>query len=469
MQASNKQVSEGMNQKGIGRRTVQYFKGYMPFYKRNLRLAFPVMMTQLGSALVGFFDTVMVGHYGTTELAAVSFSNSFYLMVMVFTMGLVMSVTPLVGTAFVQKKEDEVANLLHNGLVFTFIITIAACALLLACVPLLGYMGQEPEVIEKAVPYFVTITISLFPFIFFQFFKQFFEGIGNTMAAMCIMLSTNLLNILLNYLLIFGKWGFPEWGALGAGVASLIARILMPILFLAVFACRKEWSGYLRSFRWKNIRTSVMRQLAALGLPIGTQTLLETIAFAGSYIIVGWLSKEAMAAHQIGNQIANLTFMLAVGIGAATTVRVSHQYGLRDYKAVRMAANASIHLCLLMNAIGATLMISCRKIIPLAFTNDPAVIEIASSLLIFAGLFQLSDGLQCVGIAMLRGIQDVRRPALYAFIAYILLELPIGYILMFPCGLGANGMWIGFIIGLSVAAVLFHTRFRSQFRKIANS
>ncbi len=176
-----------------------------------------------------------------------------------------------------------------------------------------------------------------------------------------------------------------------------------------------------------------------------------------------------MAALQIGNQIAILTFMLAVGIGAATTVRVSHQYGLRDYKAVRMAANASIHLCLLMNAIGATLMISCRKIIPLAFTNDPAVIEIASSLLIFAGLFQLSDGLQCVGIAMLRGIQDVRRPALYAFIAYILLELPIGYILMFPCGLGANGMWIGFIIGLSVAAVLFHTRFRSQFRKIANS
>lgn len=445
---------------------LQFFREYLPYYKRNLRLAFPVMMTQLGSALVGFFDSVMVGHYGTTELAAVSFSNSIYLMVMVFTMGIVMGITPLVGTAFVKKQDTEIANLLHNGLIFTTIITTIACLLLFALVPLLGHMGQDAAVVAAAKPYFITIAVSLFPFIFFQFFKQFFEGLGNTIIAMCIMLGTNVLNIILNYLLIFGKFGFPEWGALGAGVASLVARIFMPILFLIVFACKKEWSGYLKSFSWQQIRLRTMHRLAAIGLPIGTQTLLETIAFAGSYIIVGWLSKEALAAHQIGNQIANLTFMLAIGIGAATTVRVSHQYGLRDFNALRMAANASIHLCLLMNAIGATLMITFRNVIPLIFTTDTAVISIASSLLVFAGLFQLSDGLQCMGVSMLRGIQDVRRPALYAFIAYLLVGLPVGYILMFPCKMGANGMWVGFIVGLSVAALLFHIRFRSRLKAL---
>lgn len=182
--------------------------------------------------------------------------------------------------------------------------------------------------------------------------------------------------------------------------------------------------------------------------------------------MVGWISKEALAAHQIANQIADLTFMVAIGIGAATTIRVSHQRGLADYHAMRMAAHASIHLVLLMNTIGASLMILLRNYIPYLFTDDEKVIEIASELLVFAALFQYSDGLQCVGAAMLRGIKDVRRPMVYATISYLIIALPLGYLLMFSAGLGVKGMWLSFIVALSLAAISFHTRFYRLTRRL---
>lgn len=195
--------------------------------------------------------------------------------------------------------------------------------------------------------------------------------------------------------------------------------------------------------------------------------MLETFLFTLSFVIVGWLSKEALAAHQIANQIADMTFMLAIGIGSATTIRVSHQLGKGDFHAVKMAANASIHLVLVMNTIGAVLMISLRNYIPMLFTEDPEVIRIGSTLVMIAGFFQYADGLQTVGAAMLRGITDVRRPMWYAFIAYIAISLPLGLLLTFPCRLGAPGMWISFIVGLSVAALLFHIRFRKKIKEFA--
>lgn len=451
------------------------FKDYIPYYKRNLKVAFPVMLTQVGASLVGLFDSMMVGHYSTADLAAVSFSNAIFFTVMVFAMGALMGITPLVGYEMGHKRisidnnEDmHISSLLLNGIWFTILLSIAMVMILGACIPVLDCFGQEESVVEAAEPYYLCIVLSIVPFLFFCLQKQFLEGIGNTWVAMVISIFMNGLNILLNWVFIFGHWGAPAMGATGAGIATLVSRTLMPILFTGAILIKRDWRMYFRLFKDQAhiVSGEHLRRLWQTGAPIGSQTVLETILFTLSFIIVGWLGKEALAAQQIANQIADLTFMLAIGIGSATTIRVSHQLGCGDIEAVRMASNASIHLVLLMNTIGAILMISLRHFIPYMFTTDAAVIEIASTLILIAGLFQYADGMQTVGAAMLRGITDVKMPMLYAFIAYIIIALPIGLFCMFTLHMGAPGIWIGFIIGLSIAAALFHTRFRNLLKQL---
>lgn len=450
------------------------FRKYLPYYKRNLKVALPVMLTQLGASLVGFFDSIMVGHYATVDLAAVSFSNALFFTVMVFAMGALMGLTPLVGIQvgeLAQTIENKnvihkrIASLFQNGMLFTVLLSVIMLVFLSACIPFLDRFGQDPEVIEVARPYYILIVISLVPFLFFSFFKQFLEGLGNTMVAMVITLLMNGLNILLNWVFIYGHWGFEAMGATGAGIGSLISRIGMPLCFWAVIAWHKEWKQYLRMsrqvFSWLRIK-----ELAKIGFPIGGQTLVESFLFTASFVIIGWISKEALAAHQVANQIADMTFMLALGIGSATTIRVSHQLGEGNIHGVRMASNASIHLVLLMNTIGAALMIGLRNYIPMLFTEDREVIAIASQLIVIAGMFQYADGLQAVGAAMLRGITDVKVPMVIAFVSYIVVGLSVGLLCAFPLKMGAAGIWIGFIFGLALAAICFHIRFRRLLHKI---
>ena len=444
--------------------TLACLREYVPYYRRNLAVAFPVMLTQLGAALVGLMDTIMVGHYSTTDLAAVSFANGVFFTLMVFAMGAVMAVTPLVGHAFVQKKDERVASLLLNGVWFVLLIGGVTSVVIGACVPLMDRMGQDPSVVVAARPYLIMRTVGLLPFLLFCLEKQFMEGLGNTMVALIVTFGINLLNILLNWVFIFGHWGAPAMGAAGAGLASMIAWILQPIVFLVVILRHDTWGKYLRLCRRELTERATIRELLRVGSPIGMQTTMETVLFTLSFIMVGWISKEALAAHQVTNQIADFTFMISLGVSSATTIRVSHQYGLGDMRAMKMAANASVHLILLLNTIGAALMIGLRNYIPYLFTNDEQVVALASQLLIFAGMLQYADGLQCVGAGMLRGVTDVRVPMWITVIAYVVISLPLGYVLMFTAGLGAVGMWISFVVGLTIAAVAFHVRFRWLFR-----
>jgi len=461
---------------------VYSFRTYLPYYKRNLKVAFPVMLTQFGAAMVGLADSIMVGHYGTTDLAAVSFSNAIFFTVMVFAMGAVMGVTPLVGHVHgrleklmqlnapeeeITHKHNQIASYLTNGLVFTGLMCLFSLMLLVPCIPFLDAFGQEPEVVTCARPYFTLIVLSIVPFLLFCFSKQFLEGLGNTLVAMLITLGCNILNIVLNWVFIFGHWGFAPMGAEGAGWASLIARLLMPVCFFAAMCWKAEWRRYIRAVRLRFVTRREVEHLVSIGTPIGLQSFAEAFLFTASFIIIGWISKEALAAHHIANQMADLTFMLALGIGSATTIRVSHQLGKGDLQAVRMASRASVHLCLLMNTIGAAIMIFGRNVIPYIFTEDPQVIPIASTLLIIAGTLQYADGLQCIGAAMLRGIQDVRVPMRIALFAYIGVALPLGLVLTFPVGWGAKGMWIAFVIALAIPAVLFHIRFHRQLKRLA--
>ena len=455
---------------------MQSLKEYLPYYKRNLRVALPIMLTQLGASLVGLFDSMMVGHYATVDLAAVSFANAIFFMAMVFAMGVLMAITPLVGIRVgemnAQPEEatsirEKIAVLFQNGILLTVLQSALMLLLLGGCIPYLDCFGQDPDVIAVARPYYILIVISLVPFLFFTFFKQFLEGLGNTVVAMVITLVMNALNILLNWVFIYGHWGVDAMGATGAGIGSLISRLGMPICFALAMWYKRDWRYYLASFTWRNIRWEEIKKQLRLGFPIGAQTFLETFTFTISFVIIGWISKEALAAHQVANQIADLTFMIAMGVGAATTIRVSHQLGAGDIRAVRMASNASIHLVLLLNTIGAVVMISLRNYIPLLFTQDTEVIAIASQLIVIAGLFQYADGLQAVGAAMLRGITDVKVPMLIAFMSYIVIGLAVGLVCAFPLEMGAAGIWVGFIMGLSTAATCFHIRFNRKYKKLA--
>lgn len=425
------------------------------------------MLTQLGAALVGLFDSIMVGHYSTTDLAAVSFSNAIFFTVMVFAMGALMGITPLVGYSVgAGESKEHIAGTLANSLIFTAIVSVFALLLLAPCIPYLHHFGQEPEVADCARPYFILIVLSIVPFLFFCMCKQFLEGVGNTTVAMVITVACNLINIFLNWIFIFGHCGAPAMGAAGAGVATLISRTLTAVCFVIVMIARSEWRSYLILIRRTMLQWWKVKRLIQLGLPIGMQSFVEAFLFTASFVIIGWINKESLAAHHIANQMADLTFMLALGIGAATTIRVSHQLGKGDLQAVRMASRASVHLCLLMNTIGATIMITLRHYLPYIFTNDPEVIELSSTLILIAGLFQYADGLQCIGAAMLRGIQDVRVPMRIAFFAYIGIALPLGYVLTFTRGLGAKGMWLAFILGLAIPAVLYHIRFNRQMKRL---
>ncbi len=445
------------------------FRDYIPFYKRNLKVAFPIMLTQLGGGVVQLADNIMVGHLGTEELAAVAFANSIFVIGLVFAMGATMGITPLIGQAFVRDEYERVAELLHNGTLFTLILGFVLTLLLGGCYFFIDFMGQEPLVAELSKPYYLTLVFSLLPFMLFCVCKQFLEGLGNTKVAMTITIIGNLLNILLNYLLIYGACGFPRFGVVGAGLATLIARVVMPVMFIVVIMRNKTWAQYVRAFSWKIFSRAHVALVAKIGIPIGGHMLLECAAFALSAIMVGWLGAVPLAAHQIASNMSHMVFMMVVGVASATTIRVSHQFGVHDFFALRMAARASVHLCLLLNAVMGTLMIIFRYELPWIFTTDSAVIEMAAQLLIFAGLFQLSDGLQSVGAGILRGLTDVKKPVFYAFIAYICINLPVGYLLAFPCGLGASGVWIGFIFGLTVAAILFHRRYFVKIKAIENA
>ena len=439
------------------------------------------MLTQLGASLVGLFDSIMVGHYATVDLAAVSFSNALFFTVMVFAMGALMGLTPLIGiqvgkisdttdnsdeSTRLAESKNIISSLFQNGMLFTILLSIMTLILLGGCIPFLHCFGQDPAVVEVARPYFILIVISIVPFLFFTFFKQFLEGLGNTSVAMVITLVMNGINILLNWLFIYGNWGCPELGATGAGIGSLVARIGMPICFVAVMYIRREWKGYLTSIRSYHLRMTVIKELAKIGFPIGIQTLMETIAFTAAFVIIGWISKEALAAHQIANQLCDMTFMVILGIGSATTIRVSHQLGAKNLEGVRMAGNASIHLVLVINAIGTALMIGLRNQIPLLFTEDQEVIAIASQLLVWAGILQFADGLQVVAAAMLRGITDVKVPMVIAMVCYTIVCLSVGLCLAFPMGMGAQGIWIGFVVALALAALCLHIRFRIKFNQL---
>lgn len=440
---------------------------YIPFYKRNLALALPIVLSQLGQVSVSLVDNMMVGHVGTTELAAAAFANSIFMVGMVFGMGLTFGLTPLVGKAFGNNDLKTTTVWLKNGifshLVGAFVLTFIMFGIYLV----LPFMGQAPDVMKLTRPYYLLLCASYFPFMLFFTLKQFFEGLGNTKMAMQITLIANGVNILVNYVFIFGKLGMPELGLNGAGIGTLVSRIIMPLLFSIYILRNTRFKRYFILAHFQPMIKARVMSLLKIGIPIGLQLIVEMSAFGIGAVMMGWMGEIPLAAHQVALGLASFTYMIALGVSQANTIRVSHQMGVKDYVSMRKASYASTHLVLVFMSLTALVFILGRFLLPYLFTSDTEVITIAASLLIVAAIFQLFDGLQVIMLSTLRGMADVTTPMYIAFIAYLLIGIPTSYVFAFLLDAGPQGIWYGYLVGLSTAGILFYYRFKRNLKRLS--
>ncbi len=434
-------------------------KEYIPFYKRNLAIAIPVILSQVGQVSVQLVDNIMVGHLGTTQFAAASFAGTVVINGIVFGMGFSFGLTPLVGEAFGKGHHREAAGLFKHSLLTNLILAGVLALFMFFMSFFMRYMGQPLEVVKLAIPFYLWLVASIIPFLIFFSFKQFAEGIGNTRVAMYITIGVNVLNIILNYLLIYGKMGFPVLGINGSCIATFIARLCMPLSMLIFFFRKRSFNRYFYFFKDIKFQYQTILKLFSIGIPIGIQMIMEVASFSLGSIMMGWFGDTYIAAHQIVLTLSTLTYMISNGIASGTTIRVSHQFGARRYQDMRNAAYASFHIVLIFMSLSAFVFIVFRNYLPVIFTSDVRVISSASMLLIVAGFFQIFDGLQTVALGALRGVADVKIPMYGSFVAYILLSLPIGYFCAITLCLGPIGIWIGFLSGLFFAAITFLLRF----------
>ena len=445
-------------------KTLEYLKGMMPQYKENLTLTIPVVLSQAGQIAVQLIDNAMVGRLGAVPLAAVSFGNAIFSIFMMWGIGLSMGLTPLVGEAYAQREHRNASAFFQNSILLYSGAGIALFLVLYTLGAFMGNMGQPDEVVEQAKPYFHFLAWSIVPFMVFTAFKQFLEGIGNTKTAMIVVLTANAVNVIFNYIFIYGNWGAPAMGAAGAGLATFISRMLMPVLIIIYFIYNNSARRYFKFFSMSRQAWQWTKQLLKVGLPISVQVLLEISTFALTLIMMGWIGTHELAAHQIVVSCSNFTFTVFVGVSSATTIMVSHQFGIKNFRELRKAAIASYHIGITLVLLFMTCFILLRNQISGIFTNDPTVLHWAAQLFIIAGLYQLADGMQVISLGILRGMQDVKITMKYAFISYILINLPVGYFCAFILGMGPIGLWLGFIVGLGIAAILLFRRYKKMYR-----
>lgn len=429
-------------------------------YKELIRLGVPIMVGQLGMIILSLADTAMVGRYGTESLGAASFVNNMFNLVIIFSTGFSYGLTPVVGGYYGRGEHASVGRVLKNALGINFLASLVLMLIMYVLYMNLHRLGQPDELLPLMRPYYLTLLVSLVFVLLFNAFKQFADGITDTVTSMYLLLGGNLLNIIGNWLLIYGKLGFPEMGLLGAGISTLVSRILMLVAFVAVFFLSDRYETYRKGFSEARFNKADFRLLGEMGLPVGFQMGMETASFSLSTIMVGWLGTVALAAHQVMLTVGQLGFMVYYGMAAAVAVRTSAFHGKGDMLEVRNTADAGFRLILAMAVAVSIFMLLFRNVIGHAFTDNKEVIALVAQLVIPFVVYQFGDGMQCNYSNALRGISDVKMVTWYAFIAYFLISLPSGYLFGFVFDLGLLGIWLSFPLGLTSAGLLFLLRFR---------
>lgn len=445
-----------------------FWRKYKEQYRKNLALSIPVVLTQLGQMLTQLADTIMVGQYGGENplpLAAVSFGSSMAFLILIGCIGIALGLTPLIGERYVRGEHEACKSLLNNAVIFYTLLGLAVGAAQYAASPLLYYLGQPEEVVTGAIPYYRMLSYSI-PFMLCFFgFKSFLEGVGNTKTVMVITLIANILNVIFNYLLIFGRGGLPELGAEGAGLATTLSRVASMVLIIGYFLRHSRYRSYLNGFRLRLPEWQRVRQLLRIGLPIAGQMFLESSAFVGTAVMIGWLGTVALSANQVAITLGNCAFMVILSIGSAATIRISHCYGERNNEELHLATHATYHLVLIWSLFASLVFILLRHDIPRLFTDNEEVIALTADMMFYVALYQLWDGMQNVSVGILRGLQDVKIIMPIAFIAYWLINMPAGYLLGITAQMGPSGFFLSYSFGLGAAALLLMGRIRRDIHK----
>ena len=445
------------------------FAKYKSYYKDNLILALPIVLSQLGHTLVHMADGMIVGHFaGTVQLAAVSLVNSLFMLILVLGLGISYGLTPLIAQANGSKNKEECGQLLSNSILINISASIILYGLvLLVYYKVIDHLGQSPDVVLHAKPYLQYMGISIFPLMIFQAFKQFTEGLGFTKQAMLITIWGNVINVILGIIFVRGMFGISPMGVSGVGLSTLIDRILMAIAMGTYVFNSTNFKDYLSKFKLFSSDFSRIKKIAKLGAPVAMQYSFEISAFSGAGILIGTIGKVEQAAHFTALSLAAFTYMLATGIANAATIKTGNNFGSKEFGPLRLSAIASYHIVIVFMSITAVIFMLANNLLPYIYTSDTTVIAIAAQLLIIASFFQLFDGTQVVGLGVLRGLGDVNMPTFITFLSYWVIGIPVGYLLCFNFGMGVKGIWYGLTFGLLTASILLFIRFQNRTKKLA--
>lgn len=431
-------------------------------YSTLLSIGIPIMIGQLGMIILGFADTMMVGHHSTTELGAASFVNNIMNLAIITGTGFSYGLTPVVGGLFGRQQLGEAGHTLRCALAANTMAALVMMAALGVLYLNIGNIGQPEELLPYMRPYFMVLFASI-PFVMlFNAFKQFTDSITETRTSMWILLSGNLMNIIGNYVLIYGKMGMPEMGVVGAGVSTLVSRVAMVAIFAVVFARRGKFAPYRKGFTSGGWDGGIIRRLASIGTPIALEMGMETASFSLSIIMVGWLGTIALASHQVMITISQFTFMVYYGLGAAVAVRSSYFYGQGDRASTRHVVTAGLQLMVLLEVVLGGTVFLLRNHIGAWFTDSPEVSAGVITLMVPFFIYQFGDGLQINYANAMRGIADVKPLMVIAFIAFFVISLPMGYFCGFVLDMGLVGVWMAFPFGLTSAGVMMWWRFRKK-------
>ncbi len=448
---------------------------YTKEFSYNIRLALPIITGMLGHTIVSIVDNVMVGKLGPAELAAVSLGNSFVFIAMSLGIGFSTAITPLVAEADGKKNIEEGRSAFHHGLYLCTILGVILFGIIYFSKPLISFMGQPEHVVTLAKPYLDIVAFSLIPLIMFQAYKQFADGMSETKYSMWATILGNITNVVLNYLFIYGIWIFPELGIVGAAVGTIASRFVMLGYMHYMMNKRKKFHPFFKGFSLQEIKREVNLKIIKLGTPSAMQMFFEVALFTGAIWLSGRLGTTSQAANQVALSLASFTFMFAMGLGVAAMIRVGNQKGLGDFHKLRLVAFSIFLLATILEIAFAIIFLVFHEQLPTIFVDlkDVAnysenleVVTIASQLLLVASIFQISDGLQVVVLGALRGLQDVKVPMYITFVAYWVIGFPISIYLGIFTSLGATGIWVGLLAGLTAAALFLFIRFNNETKKL---
>lgn len=430
-------------------------KKYFSDYAAIIRLGLPILVGQLGMIVVGFADNIMVGHYSTEALASASFVNNLFNVAIFCCIGFTYGLTPIVGAYFSQKRFADIGATVRAGLVLNIIFTVVVMAVMAVIYANIDRLGQPEELLPLIRPYFLIYLTGMLPVSVFNVFAQWSYGVKDTKLPMWIILGSNVINIIGNYILIFGHFGAPELGLVGAGISTLIARVLCPLVIIYCFTAFKRNRVYFHGFRRSRVNGGALSKIWNISIPISMQMTFESGSFTMAAVMTGWISAIDLAAFQIIVIIGTLGFCIYYSIGSAVTILVANEAGRNDRQAMRRVAWSGYHVLLALMLVSSTIFVLFGKTLMHAFTDDQAVLALTAGLIFPLVLYQTGDATQINFAGALRGTSKVMPMLWIAFVSYVVIGIPATYILGFTLGYGTYGIILSFSVSLFVAAALF--------------